>query len=130
MFADADPKPKASIETRCSEFQRAILSTTDRISLVPRQEALLEERIGVLAALPFIPPVGREADGIATRANWKPTTVQLAFLGLLRRNARDTIHSPQAVVEFSGRRRAATGRTPAAGAVGDRKSRRSVGARG
>jgi molybdate transport repressor ModE-like protein len=88
MFADFTPKPKASIETRSIEFQREILSGSDRVSIVTRREALLEERMGLLAALPFAPSVSRNADGIATRANWRPTIVQLAFLDLLRRNAR------------------------------------------
>ena len=102
MFADFDPKPNASIETRSIEFQRAILSTSDRISIVTQQETLLEMRIGVLAALPFAPPVSRDADGIATRANWKPTTVQLAFLDLLRRNAREKLPTRKSIPEFSG----------------------------
>jgi DNA-binding transcriptional LysR family regulator len=88
MFKDFDPKPKASIETRSIEFQRGVLSTSDRVSIVTREETVREERMGVLAALPFAPPVSRRADGVATRASWKPTTVQLAFLDLLRRHSR------------------------------------------
>src|SRR5262249_35771894 len=95
MFADITPKPKASIETRSIEFQRSILSTSARVSIVPRQETILEERMGALAALPFPPPVSRNADGIATRASWKPTIVQLAFLDLLRRNARENLPTSQ-----------------------------------
>jgi molybdate transport repressor ModE-like protein len=87
MFANFTPKPTASIETRSIEFQRAILSTSDRISIVTRRATLREQRMGLLAALPYTPSVRRNADGIATRANWKPTTVQLAFLDLLRRNS-------------------------------------------
>src|SRR5262247_331368 len=105
MFADVNPKPKASIETRSVEFQRGILSTSDRISIVPRVETVLEERIGVLAALPLTPPVSRIADGIATRANWKPTIVQLAFLDLLRRNARDNLPTSQSAPKLPGTRR-------------------------
>jgi DNA-binding transcriptional LysR family regulator len=94
MFADFDPKPRASIETRSIEFQRGMLSMSDRISIVTKQETVLEERMGVLVALLFTPPVSREADGIATRANWRPTTVQLAFVDLLHRNARDRLLPP------------------------------------
>ena len=108
MFADFNPKPNASIETRSIEFQRAILSTSDRVSIVTRQEILLEERMGVLAALPFAPPVSRDADGVATRANWKPTTVQLAFLDLLRRNSRDKLPTRRSILEFTGPRRLRT----------------------
>jgi DNA-binding transcriptional LysR family regulator len=88
MFRTFDPKPAASIETRSMEFQRGMLSTSDRVSLVTMHEALFETRVGMLGPLPFAPPVTRRADGVATRANWQPTGVQLAFLDLLRRNAR------------------------------------------
>src|SRR5207302_1504738 len=91
----------ASIETRSIEFQRGMLSTSDRISIVTRQETMLEERIGVLAALPFTPPVSRNADGIATRANWRPTIVQLAFVDLLRRNSRDNLPMPESTLQLS-----------------------------
>ena len=101
MFADFSPKPNASIETRSIEFQRGMLSASDRISIVTRQETLLEERIGALAPLPFIPPVSRNADGIATRANWRPTIVQLAFLDLLRRNSRENVLAPDGSLPFS-----------------------------
>jgi len=113
MFADFSPKPNASVETRSIEFQRGILSKSDRISIVTRQETMLEERIGVLAALPFSPPVSRNADGIATRANWKPTIVQLAFLDLLRRNARDNLLTPQSTLQSSDPRRVTTPSWPA-----------------
>jgi DNA-binding transcriptional LysR family regulator len=113
MFADFSSKPKASIETRSIEFQRGILSKSDRISIVTRQETMLEERIGVLAALPFSPPVSRNADGIATRANWKPTIVQLAFLDLLRRNARDNLLTPQSTLQSSDPRCVTTPSRPA-----------------
>lgn len=100
MFADFSPKPNASVETRSIEFQRGMLSMSDRISIVTRQETMLEERIGVLAPLPFTPLVSRNADGIATRANWKPTIVQLAFLDLLRRNSRENVRT--APLQLSG----------------------------
>jgi LysR family transcriptional regulator, regulator for genes of the gallate degradation pathway len=108
MFAGFNPKPKASIETRSIEFQRGMLSRSDRISIVTRQETLLEEQIGALAALPFAPPVSRNADGIATRANWRPTIVQLAFLDLLRRNSRDNLAIPQSTLQPSDPRGLAT----------------------
>ena len=61
--------------------------------------------MGALAALPFTPPVSRNADGIATRAKWKPTIVQLAFLDLLRRHARDNLPTSQSAPKLPGARR-------------------------
>jgi len=46
----------------------------------------------------------RNADGIATRANWRPTIVQLAFLDLLRRNSRDGLPAPQSTLQLSDAR--------------------------
>jgi hypothetical protein len=123
MFAGFKPKPTASIETRSIEFQREMLATSDRVSIVTRQETLLEERIGVLAALPFAPPVSRNADGIATRANWKPTIVQLAFLDLLRRNARVNLAIPQSPVRASDRSDLTAPRWPTPPVTGPAKRR-------
>jgi LysR family transcriptional regulator of gallate degradation len=123
MFEGVSPKPKASIETRSIEFQRGMLSVSDRISIVTRQETLLEERIGVLTALPFAPPVRRNADGIATRANWRPTIVQLAFLDLLRRNARDNLQTPQSTSELADPGRLAMPGWPTLPATGGAKRR-------
>src|SRR5262249_16633936 len=106
MFADISPRPKASIETRSIEFQRGILSTSDRVSIVTRQETILEERMGALAALPFTPPVSRNADGIATRANCKPSTVQPACLDTVRRNARENLPTSQSALKLPGARHA------------------------
>jgi LysR family transcriptional regulator, regulator for genes of the gallate degradation pathway len=104
MFADFSRKPRVCIETRSIEFQRGILSASDRISIVTRQETMLEQRMGVLAPLAFVPAVSRNGDGVATRANWKPTMVHLAFLDLLRRNSRDMLVAPQAPPQFSDAR--------------------------
>jgi LysR family transcriptional regulator, regulator for genes of the gallate degradation pathway len=123
MFADVSPKPRASIETRSMEFQRGILATSDRVSIVTRRESLLEERFGALAALPFVPPVSRQADGVATRANWKPTTVQFAFLDLLRRSAR--VKLPHTCVEPHGQTTRPS--LPATSAVGRPERGRSHG---
>jgi molybdate transport repressor ModE-like protein len=131
MFAGVSPKPTASIETRSIEFQRGMLAASDRISIVTRQETLLEERIGVLAALPFAPPVSRNADGIATRASWRPTIVQLAFIDLLRRNSRDNLLPiPQSALRSSGPRGLATSRRPAPPATeaAKRRQRARIGA--
>src|SRR5207302_9307565 len=113
----------ASIETRSIEFQRGMLSTSDRISIVTRQETLREERIGALAALPFAPPVSRNADGIATRANWRPTIVQLAFLDLLRRNARDNLPTLKSALQSSAPAGLATSRWLALPVTGPAKRR-------
>lgn len=86
LFEAAPSRPVATIETRSLEFQRSVLASSDSLSLITRHEALAEHS-GFLTILPFTLPVVRQADGVATRADWQPTAVQAAFLGHVRRNA-------------------------------------------
>ena len=126
MFRAIEPKPTATIETRSIEFQRGMLSTSDRISLVTLQEAIFEERVGMLGPLPFSPPVSRKADGVATRTNWQPTPVQIAFLDLLRKNARSRRPVERLRAEAAGTRRMDTTWQMRRGDLGDIVRRTTV----
>lgn len=87
MFDGFDPRPVTAVETRSLDFQRCVISGSDSLSLVTLQEAAAEERSNLLAVLPITPPIARLADGVAVRADWRPTAVQQAFLDHVRRNA-------------------------------------------
>jgi LysR family transcriptional regulator, regulator for genes of the gallate degradation pathway len=104
MFVDSSLKPKVSIETGSIEFQRGILAASDRVSIASQQQIKLEQRIGLLAPLTFVPQVSRNVDGVTMRTNWKPTTVHLAFLDHLRRNSRDVLLADQSEAKLSDRR--------------------------
>ncbi len=57
------------------------------MTLMSTQEARRESAGGLIVALPFQPQVPRMLDGVTTRADWHPTSVQLRFLELLREHA-------------------------------------------
>jgi DNA-binding transcriptional LysR family regulator len=81
--------PNISIETTSLQIYRAILATTDRITLMSRFEARLNDK--TLTVLAFRSPHLRRSDGIATRVSWEPTATHLQFLDLLRREARRAV---------------------------------------
>jgi LysR family transcriptional regulator of gallate degradation len=68
--------------------QRAILLTSDRLTLLTTRELEAEPDEG-LVALPHDVSTVRCPDGITMRANWSPTKAQSEFLNLLRSHASD-----------------------------------------
>jgi DNA-binding transcriptional LysR family regulator len=83
LFASAKKKPAARIETASRGLVRALLTTSDRLTLLTRHEALLEEKLGVLRIVPTQVRLPRRTYGVATRANWHPTALQQTFLKML-----------------------------------------------
>lgn len=88
LFEGAAVRPTVTIETSSSTLQRVILATSDRITLLTRQEVALEQTAGRLVALNFVPNIARRPDGVALRADWRPTSMQRHFIELLRASAR------------------------------------------
>ena len=78
--------PRVSIETTSMEIYRAILASTDRLTLMSRAEAQLNDD-SVLTVLPFESPHLSRMDGVATRVDWQPTKIHQQFLDLLRAQA-------------------------------------------
>jgi LysR family transcriptional regulator of gallate degradation len=89
MFAHAGCSPRVAVETSSLHVQRALLTSSDRITLLTRQEMEQEASLGSLVTLPFVPPKTRAQDGLTTRRDWHPTPIQARFLALLR------LHRPQ-----------------------------------
>jgi LysR family transcriptional regulator, regulator for genes of the gallate degradation pathway len=87
ILESVSASPKVSIETTSMQIYRTILATTDRLTLMSRCEAQLNDD-RTLAVLPFHSPHLRRFDGIATRADWQPPSVHLEFVDLLRAAAR------------------------------------------
>ena len=79
IFKGRKSQPKVSLETTSMGIYRAVLSTSDRLSLVSRRE-VDEDRVAGLEALPYRSPRLQRADGIALRKDWKPTQIHLEFL--------------------------------------------------
>jgi DNA-binding transcriptional LysR family regulator len=90
MFKTIEPKPRVAAETNSLGVQRAVLGSSDRLTLMPRREIAFEERVGALKRLRYSPMISRRPDGLATRMDWHPTVVQQRFLAILRQQA----HSP------------------------------------
>jgi DNA-binding transcriptional LysR family regulator len=98
MFERASCSPRIAVETSSLHVQRALLTSSDRITLLTRQEMEQEASLGSLVTLPFLPPKTRAQDGLATRSDWQPTAIQARFLDLLR------LHRPRSDTTASGKR--------------------------
>ena len=81
-------QPKVSIETTSIGIYRAVLSTTDRLSLFSRRDVDEDKTIG-FEAIPYHSPRLQRTDGIAIRSDWKPTRIHLEFLERLAALAAD-----------------------------------------
>jgi hypothetical protein len=77
-----------SIETTAPAIYKSILATTDRIALLSTLEAQFAEPEG-LTVLPFDSPILARTDGVASRADWQPTSLHQRFLDLLRGQAQE-----------------------------------------
>jgi LysR family transcriptional regulator, regulator for genes of the gallate degradation pathway len=92
LFAGASDPPAVSIETTAPTIYKSILAATDRIALLSTLEAQFAEPEGLIV-LPFASPILARTDGVASRADWQPTSLHRQFLDLLRDQARkhDTV---------------------------------------
>jgi DNA-binding transcriptional LysR family regulator len=75
---------KVRLVTRSRGLTRALLAGSDRLTLMPRQEALAEESLGTLRIVPLSRRIIAPALGIASRKSWLPTRMQQIFLQTLR----------------------------------------------
>src|SRR5215468_7225045 len=87
IFAGASI-PRSTLQTSSSNLTRAILTETDRITLLSRHESRAEEEMGFLTVLPFAVPHAARQVQVTTRTDWLPTAVQVRFLQALRDQAR------------------------------------------
>lgn len=83
MFQSLGYLPRASIEAISPKVVRALLSTSNRITLLTRLEIEFEQRMGALETVNYDPGIARNADGLVTRADWLPTPLQSRFIRLL-----------------------------------------------
>jgi len=65
-------QPKVSIETTSMGIYRAVLATSDRLSLFSHREVAKDRTMG-FEALPYHSPRLQRDDGIALRKDWRPT---------------------------------------------------------
>jgi len=88
IFDSSAYAPRVSIETTSPAIYRNILGSSERITLLSRLEARLDDHHGQLITLPFDPGVMSRTDGVATREGWQPTHIHEYFLSLLRQETR------------------------------------------
>ena len=88
LFATGRKKPTARVVTTSRGLIRSLLTTSDRLTLLTRHEAALEEALGVLRIVPTTVRLPRRTYGVATRINWRPTVLQETFLRLLTHHGR------------------------------------------
>jgi len=104
MLGNPSAGPNVRIETTSLQIYRTILAATDQLTLMSRFEAELNDTAS-LAVLPFRSPHLGRFDGIATRVDWRPTSVHLQFVDLLRAQASRLQGTPSgAASERSDRR--------------------------
>jgi LysR family transcriptional regulator of gallate degradation len=103
LFASAKKKPTARVSTTSRGLIRSLLATSDRLTLLTRHEAVLEEKLGVLRIVPTRVRLPRRAYGVATRLSWHPTALQQTFLEMLTRHGRQaaTAYPPTAIAPVS-----------------------------
>jgi len=87
LFAETQNRPRVSIETTSMQIYRAVLASTDRLTLMSQVESRLNDD-SALTVLPFASAHLRRFDGVATRLDWQPTPIHRQFLDLLRAHAR------------------------------------------
>jgi LysR family transcriptional regulator, regulator for genes of the gallate degradation pathway len=86
ILGSPSSQPNVSIETTSLQIYRTILAATDQLTLMSQFEAELNDPSS-LAVLPFSSRHLRRFDGIATRTDWRPTSIHLQFVDLLRAQA-------------------------------------------
>lgn len=95
LFAGSAPQPRANIETSSLSALRAILTESDRLTILSRRQIAIDEQVGLLTILPYPLPVASRPIGLTTRRSWGPARVQHEFMRMLEREAEEvTLASP------------------------------------
>ena len=92
LFEGSDLAPRISIETSSIPAHKAILASSDRITLLTESE--IKDRPDQLTALPFDGLAPRRPEGYAIRKDWKPTLIQQHFLERLEKHTRAWVAAP------------------------------------
>ncbi len=82
IFRRHEPRPKVSIETTSMGIYRALLGSSDRLSLFAHRD-VSEDRTLEFEAVPYRSPRLHRDDGIAMRKDWKPTPIHRDFVDRL-----------------------------------------------
>jgi hypothetical protein len=86
IFSAVRRAPRITIETTSMQIHRNILASTDRLALMSLMEARFNDS-AAFAIIPFRSHYLTRADGVARRTDWRPTSIHLQFMDLLRCHA-------------------------------------------
>jgi LysR family transcriptional regulator of gallate degradation len=87
IFSTTKRAPQITIETTSMQIHRNVLASTDRLALM----SLMEARFNDSATFAILPLRSRHlsrSDGVARRTDWRPTSIHLQFMELLRYHAK------------------------------------------
>lgn len=84
---ESRPLPAAPIECGSVMAIRGILLDSDSLTLLSPDQIALELRTGLLTILPSELPHAERTIGVITRAEWRPTRLQRAFVETLKETA-------------------------------------------
>jgi LysR family transcriptional regulator of gallate degradation len=84
IFDGVEARPRFNLETPSLTMSRAVLLTSDTITLMTRSEVQYDIDRGILAHLPCTFLDNVLLKGVTTRSDWLPTKAHNAFLDCLR----------------------------------------------
>ena len=87
LFRGTSATPKITIETTSLQLHRNLIASSDRLALMSLFESRLNDP-SIFTTLPFQSSHLKRSDGVVRRADWRPTTIHLQFLDMLRAHAR------------------------------------------
>jgi DNA-binding transcriptional LysR family regulator len=88
LFNKEAQRPTSCIDATTVSAQMAILTSSDRVTLLTPLELASEPRLNGLMALPIEIRIARSADGLTVRSDWRPSPFQSCFLDRLRERVR------------------------------------------
>jgi LysR family transcriptional regulator of gallate degradation len=83
IFGATRRAPRITIETTSMQIHRNMLASTDRLALMSLMEARFNDA-ATFVILPFQSRHLTRSDGVVRRTDWRPTSIHLQFMELLR----------------------------------------------
>jgi DNA-binding transcriptional LysR family regulator len=91
LFQSFAVPPTTVVETSSMALTRDLLISGDRLTLLSRDQIVFEDKLGLLAVVPFPLPSPMRVLGTITRSEWLPTDLQKNFLSILNTLAEKTV---------------------------------------
>jgi DNA-binding transcriptional LysR family regulator len=94
IFEGVETRPRFNLETPSLMMSRAVLLTSDTVTLMTRSEVQYDIDRGILAQLPSTLLDNVLLKGVTTRSDWLPTRAHNAFLDCLRQTTAKVNRDP------------------------------------